>query len=111
MQLAVIDNQDDEGAEWTNVGRIRLVSDANATAVLGDFRSVEKLLAAWTCDGRCSHVRFVVTFASGNTVSGVYILRGKSRRSPSFEAQVVMLLQSMVGARAACSAVERELTC
>lgn len=94
MHAAVIDNQDDVDAEWANVARIRLFSDVDTTAVLSDFRSVDKLLAAWTCKTCCSHVRFDVTFASGNIVSGVYMLRGKPKRSPSFEARVMMLLQA-----------------
>lgn len=78
------DQLDTCACEKIDAVRICLMGQKHTMAVLGEFRSADRLLAAWAGQAtRTISVDFRVTFFDGFVLCGCYHYRGRARRKPS----------------------------
>lgn len=70
--------------EEIDVVSIRLWNARNATAVLSDFHSTERVLLAWAQDGACGAVRFEVSFVDGYVLQGCHEFLHNGKRTCTF---------------------------
>jgi hypothetical protein len=92
------DDAHDTGAdsEPVDVVRIRLSMPTNATALLSEYRSADKVLAQWACqcerDMDVDTVDYEITFFDGYVMRGCYSFfrRGKLKRSFSSHIRALM---------------------
>jgi hypothetical protein len=83
--------------EPIEVARIRLQDWINATVVLSDFRSADRVLACWSAIRPRGQVAFEVTFADGQVACGCYAF-GKRRERCSLGTHVRRVLLAGVPA-------------
>jgi hypothetical protein len=81
--------------EPIDVARIRLQNRNDATVVLSDFRSAERVLACWANMRPNGQVVFEVTFVDGQVACGCYAF-GKRRGRCSLGAHVRRVLLAAV---------------
>lgn len=83
--------------EEIDVLRIRLWNSQNATAVLSDFHSAARVLAAWAQCGGSGGVRFEVSFVDGYVLDGCHEFFKKGKRRCSFSAHLRRMMTGMTG--------------
>lgn len=88
----VLDNVSDEGID---VLRIRLWNPQNATALLSEFHSADRVLARWAGQPDCNPVGFEVTFIDGHVVQGCHEFFRKGKRKCLFGTHLRRLLQDL----------------
>jgi hypothetical protein len=96
--------------EPIEVARIRLQDRINATVVLSDFRSADRVLACWANTRPRGQVAFEVTYADGQVACGCYAF-GKRRERCSLGGHVrrVLLAAVPMPEQAAPGCLERYL--
>lgn len=82
--------------EPIDVERIRLSHPARATALLSEFWSADRVLAAWAAQPDCRQVHFEVIFCDGLVVRGAYAHFKNGKRCKPFGAHVRSLLHLAV---------------
>lgn len=93
---------DDQSAtcafEKIDAVRICLMGQQHTMAVLGEFRSADRVLAAWAGQAtRTISIDFRVTFFDGFVLCGSYQYRRQSRRKPSLSTFVRATLAAAPG--------------
>ncbi len=79
--------------EPIDVVRIRLCTDAGATAVVSEFRMANRILAAWAAQARRdSRVDYEVTFFDGLRLAGGYPLLRKGGKPHASLSRVIRRL-------------------
>lgn len=78
------DQLDTCDCEKIDAVRICLMNRQQATAVLGEFRTADRVLATWIGPAtRAISIDFRVTFFDGFVLCGCYQYRRRARRKPS----------------------------
>ena len=76
--------------------RIRLMDAAHTTAVLGEFRSADRVLAGWLAQAtHAISIDFQVTFFDGFVLCGCYQSRRRAKCAPSLSNFVRAALEAM----------------
>lgn len=81
--------------EQIDVLRIRLWNARQATAVLSDFYSTERVLAKWALEGGCSMVRFEVSFVDAYVLQGCHEFFHKGKRKCTFSTHLRRMMKRM----------------
>lgn len=84
--------------EPIDVLRIRLWNAKNATAVLSDFYSTERVLAQWAQAGGCNAVRFEVSFVDGYVLKGCHAFYSMGKRQRTFSTHLHAVMKRMAEA-------------
>ena len=98
MKLPLYDLREQCEDERIDVLRIRLWNARNATAVLSDFYSTERVLAQWAQDSGCSVVRFEVRFVDGYVLRGSHAFYRMGKRKRTFSIHLHAMMKGMAEA-------------
>lgn len=98
MKLPVYDLLGQYEDELIDVLRIRLWNSNNATAVLSDFYSTERVLAQWAQASGCGAVRFEVSFVDGYVLKGAHAFYSMGKRQRTFSTHLHHVMKRMAEA-------------
>lgn len=91
-------NADRDTCECEKIDAVRicLMGEPHAMAVLGEFRSADRVLARWLAQTtHAISVDFQVTFFDGFVLCGCYQFRRRAGRNPSFRNHVRAALDAV----------------
>lgn len=98
MRRPVYDLPGQYDDEPIDVLRIRLWNSTNATAVLSDFYSTERVLAQWAQAGGGSAVRFEVSFVDGFVLKGCHAFYSMGKRQRTFSTHLHRVMKCVAEA-------------
>jgi hypothetical protein len=78
--------------EHIDVTRIRLWNPKNATVLISEFQSADRVLARWALQSDRGQVGFEIVFADGYTVSGTHEFFRDGKRRCLFSTHVRRLM-------------------